>query len=188
MPADERAARCADRMLRVLLPIAVLALGVVAVGLRGARLRHPALCAAGSAAVFATLVSDWAVLSASLAGHADDDAPGLSARGGRRRRPRGAVQPVAPDRIFALSLCGDPAGDADRGDCAAPAHLSAAAGGGARLRLDRRLLSGARQHHARPQLGRSQPRRPVPALWRVAAGRCCGSSSCRRRCPTSSAA
>ena len=93
---------------------------------------------------------------------------GAGAGGGRRRRPRGAVQPVAADRALALSLCGDPAGDAGGGDRAAAADLSAAAGGGAGLRLDRRVLPGAGQHHARAELGRPQPRRPVPALRRVA--------------------
>ena len=40
--------------------------------------------------------------------------------------------------------------------------------GGAGLRLDRGVLPGARQHHARPEFGRSQSRRPVPALRRLA--------------------
>ena len=68
-----------------------------------------------------------ALLSDSLLVTLDDHAPGLRAGGGRRRRARGPVQPVAADRIFALSLRRDPAGDADRGDRAAAADLSAAA-------------------------------------------------------------
>ena len=98
----------------------------------------------------------------------DDHLRRLRAGGGRRHRARRAVQPVAAGRILALSVCGDPAGDADRGDRAAAADLSAAAGGGARLRLDRRVLPGAREHHAGPELGRPQSRRPVPALRRLA--------------------
>ena len=54
-------------------------------------------------------------------GDADDDLRGLFAGGRRRRRACGAVQPVAADRIFALSLRGDPAGDADRRHRAAAA-------------------------------------------------------------------
>ena len=37
-----------------------------------------------------------------------------------------------------------------------------------RLRLDRGIFPGAVEHHARAELGRPQPRRPVPALWRLA--------------------
>ena len=40
--------------------------------------------------------------------------------------------------------------------------------GGAGLRLDRRVLPGAGQHHARAEFGRPQSRRPVSALRRVA--------------------
>ena len=40
--------------------------------------------------------------------------------------------------------------------------------GGAGLRLDRRLLPDAVQHHARAEHGRPQSARPVPALRRVA--------------------
>ena len=65
-------------------------------------------------------------------------------------------------------LRGDPAGHAGCRDRAAAADLSAAAGRGAVLRLDRRVLSGAREHDARAQLRRPQSRRPVPALRRVA--------------------
>ena len=166
-PKDESGPRT-ERALRVLLPIAVLGLGVV---LWGAVVRWrdiPPYVLPGPELVFSTLVADWGDAVGVARRHAHHHAAGLCACRGRRRRARGAVQPVAPDRIFALSLRGDPAGDADRGDRAAAAGLPAAAGGGARLRLDRRLLPRARQHDARPQLGRSQPRRPVPPLRRHA--------------------
>ena len=93
---------------------------------------------------------------------------GLRPGAGRRRRACHPVQPVAAGRIFALSLCRHPAGDAGGRDRAAPADLSAAAGGRAGLRLDRGVLSGAGQHHARAELGRSQSDRAVPALRRLA--------------------
>src|SRR5882724_5864581 len=70
--------------------------------------------------------------------------------------------------IFAVSLCGDPAGHAgDRGR-AAFADLSSAANRGRCLCLDRRIFSGALQHHARPEFGGSQPGRIVSALRRLA--------------------
>ena len=102
------------------------------------------------------------------AGHADDDVRGARARARRRHRARHPVQPVAAHRDRVLSLCGDPAGDAHRRHRAAAPHLPAAAGGGARLRVDRRVLPGARQHDARAQLGRPQSRRPLRALRRLA--------------------
>ena len=110
-------------------------------------------------------LADPVVVAARDAG---DHVRGPGARRDRRRRAGHPVQPVAADRALALSLCGDPAGDAGGGDRAAAADLSAAAGRGAGLRLDRRVLSGARQHHARTQFGRPQSRRPVPALRRLA--------------------
>ncbi len=103
----------------------------------------------GAGLVFSTLIADGAMLWYSLLVTLDHHRRGLRAGGGRRHRACRAVQPVAADRVFALSLCGDPAGDAGRRDRAAAADLSAAAGGGAGLRLDRGVLSGAGQHHAR---------------------------------------
>src|SRR6516162_8478898 len=107
--AKDEARTRVDRGLRVLLPIAVLALGVVVwelvvrvgdTALRAAepapRLFHPDL-RPGGAVGFPPR-------------HAHDHARGFSARGRRRRRARRAVQPVPPDRILALSLRGDPAG------------------------------------------------------------------------------
>ena len=123
----------------------------------------------GPLAVFQTLISDWPVLSQSLGVTLADHARRLHRRRDRRHRAGAAVQSVEMAGIFAVSLCGDPAGHAGDRDRAAAADLSAAADRGRRLRLDRRLLSGAVQHHARAQFGRPQSRRPVPALWRVAA-------------------
>jgi NitT/TauT family transport system permease protein len=80
--------------LRVLLPIAVLALGdalwelVVRVG------DIPPYVLPGPWLVFSTWSSDWAMLSAALSSRSHH-AAGLSARGGRRRRAGRAVQPVA---------------------------------------------------------------------------------------------
>ena len=103
-----------------------------------------------------TLVSDW---------------PILWTRCWRRWTPRSKAFVLAvvggiglavlfnQSRLIEHSLYpyrGDPAGDAGGGDRAAAADLSAAAARGAGLRLDRRVLSGARQHHARAELGRPQ--------------------------------
>ena len=165
-----RGARCGcmnERALRILARPA-FSRRRRAVGPRRPHQRHPALypAGAGPGAVDARLrLADPVVVAA---GHAGDHRRRAGARGGRRHRACGAVQPVAADRALALSLCGDPAGHAGGGDRAAAADLSAAAGRGAGLRLDRRVLSGAGQHHARPEFGRSQPRRPVPAVRRVA--------------------
>src|SRR6202789_3017339 len=71
--------------------------------------------------------------------------------------------------IFAVSLCGDPAGHSGHCDRAAAADLSAAAERGHCLCVDCRILSGAVQHHAGPEFGGSQSGRSVSALWRVAA-------------------
>ena len=119
--------------------------------------------------VFQTLVGDWPVLSESLGVTLLHHAGRLYRRGRRRRRAGAVVQPVEMAGIFAVSLCGDPAGHACDRDCAAVADLSAAADRGDRLRLDRRVLPGAVQHHARAEFGRPQSRRAVSALWRVAA-------------------
>src|SRR5215831_2091269 len=59
-------------------------------------------------------------------GHPGDDGGGLPARSLRRRRACASVQPVAPARIFALSLRRYSTGDANRRDRAAVADLSAA--------------------------------------------------------------
>ena len=139
-----------------------------AVGRGGALARHSALRAAGPGARVCDLGRRLGHAVGGAHRHAHDHAAGLCARCGRRHRACRAVQPVAPDRIFALSLRRDPAGDPDRGDRAAAPGLPATAGGGARLRLDRRVLSRAGQHHARPQLGRPQPRRSLPPLRRHA--------------------
>ncbi len=123
----------------------------------------------GPGAVFRTLVSDWPVLSQSLLTTLADHAGRLRRRGVRRHRAGAVVQSVEMAGIFAVSLCGDPAGHAGDRDRAAVADLPAAADRGDRLRLDRRILSGAVQHHARAEFGGSQSCRPVPALRRVAA-------------------
>src|SRR3978361_230456 len=70
--------------------------------------------------------------------------------------------------IFAAALRDHSAGDAGDRDCAAAADLPAAADRGDRLRLDRGVLSGAVQHHARAEFGGPQSGRAVSALRRLA--------------------
>ncbi len=160
---------------------------VLACGADGARCAggHSALRAAGSGLVFRTLVADWAMLSdcslvtllTTLQGFvlAVVGGVGLAVLFNQSRLIEYSLYPYA----VILQV------DADRGDRAAAAGVAAAAGGGARLRLDRRVLSSARQHHARAELGRSQPRRPVPPLRRVAARQVLWGLKLPARCPTS---
>ena len=138
------------------------------VGRGGAPQPYPALCAAGARPGVRHARLRRRAADAFAVGDAHHHLRGLRAGGRRRHRPGGPVQPVAPGGIFALSLRGDAAGDAGRRHRAALADLSAAALGGARLRLDRGVLPGARQQHARPDLGRSQSHRPVRTVQGVA--------------------
>ena len=86
----------------------------------------------------------------------------------RRRRAGGAVHPVAAGRILALPyaviLQVTPiVAIAPLILIYLPQH-----GGAARLRLDRGVLPGAVQHHARPATRSTTISRPVPALRRLA--------------------
>src|SRR5215207_7451891 len=71
--------------------------------------------------------------------------------------------------IFAVSLCRGAASRPRDCDRAAALDLSAAADRRRGLRLDRRVLPGAVEHHARAEFGGSQSRRSVSALPRLAA-------------------
>ena len=171
-----------ERALRILAPAGVLALGVLLWDLVVRINGIPPYILPSPGLVLTTLVSDWPILVVLAARHAGNHDRGPGARRDRRHRPGRPVQPVAADRALALSLCGDPAGDAGGGGRAAAADLSAAAGRGAGLRLDRRVLSGARQHHARLEFGRSQSRRPVPDVRRVALAGAVRAEAAARRC------
>ena len=140
-----------DRALRIGLPILVLALGRAGLGSgRCALFAIPPYVLPGPGLVLATLIADGGLLWQSLLVTLTITFEGflLAAIGGIALAI--AVQPMAAGRILALSLRGHPAGDADRRHRAAAADLSAAALGGAGLRLDRGVLPGAGQHHARP--------------------------------------
>ena len=141
-------------------------------GPRGADQQFPPYVLPSPGLVFETLIADWPLLWSSLL--VDTRRPHSKDAAGACRRCRacGPVQPVAPGRIFALSLRGDPAGDAGGRDRAAAADLSAAAGRGARLRLDRRVLSGAGEHDARPEFRRPQSR-GLFRLYGASRCRCC---------------
>ena len=158
-----------DACCAFVLPVVVLALGVLAWELgraRGTRFRPT--CCPGPRLVFETLVADWAVLSASLLVTLMTTLQGfvLAVVGGvglailfNQSRlieyslyPYAVILQVTPIVAIAPLLL---------------IYLPQQARG-ARLRLDRRVLPGARQHHARAQLGRPQSRRPVPPLRRVA--------------------
>jgi hypothetical protein len=98
-----------------------------------------------------------------------DHVPCAHPRRGGGRGARDPVQPVEDAGAFLLPLRGDPAGHAHRLDRAAHLHLRGFEDRGhASLCLARGLLPGAQFHHARPQLRRSQPARPLPHLRRHA--------------------
>ncbi len=140
-----------------------------AVGARGAHQRHPALRAAGPIVVFQTLVGDWPVLSQSLGVTLLTTLEGFiaAAVGGVALAllfnqskwleyslfPYAVILQVTPVIAIAPLLL-----------IYLPQHTAVD-----RLRLDRRLLSGAVQHHARAEFGGPQSGRPVSALWRVEA-------------------
>ena len=91
--ASRRAARF--RILRIVLPVIVAAAGTRALGGRGAASTTSRLmCCRRRSAVFATLISDWDVLSQSLRDDAADHAGRLCRRQHRRHRAGAAVQPV----------------------------------------------------------------------------------------------
>jgi NitT/TauT family transport system permease protein len=101
----------------------VLAAGVAAWELWCAQ-RYPALRAAGPGAVFQDADQDWPVLSQSLLTTLTDHARRFCRRRDRRHRAGAVVQPVEMAGIFAVSLCGHPAGDAgDRDRAAALIYL-----------------------------------------------------------------
>ena len=168
-----------------LLPVAMLALGDVGLGPGGAAQQHSALCAARARGwCSSTLDLRLAVLGGSLLVTLTTTFAGawsLAVVGGVGLAI--LFNQSRLHRIFALSLRRHPAGDADRGDRAAPAHLSAAACGRARLRLDRGVLPGARQHDARASNRSTTISSTCSGSTARRAGRCCATSSCRRRCP-----
>ena len=130
-----------ERALRIGLPILVLALVLLVWDLVVRAFAIPPYVLPGPGLVLSTLISDGGLLWHSLLVTLTTTFEGflLAAVGGIGLAD--PVQPVAADRILALSLRGDPAGDADRRHRAAAADLSAAAAGGAGLRLDRGVLS-----------------------------------------------
>src|SRR3954452_24406088 len=146
----------------------------------GTRGRHHALGAAGAARKYSALcpARTWRRVHNADSGlvnivavafdNAPDHARRLRCRGYRRHRARFGVQPIEMAGIFAVPLRGDPAGHAGDCDCTAAADLSAAADRRDRLRLDRRILSGAVQYHAGSEFSRPKSSRPVSALWRLA--------------------
>ena len=163
-----RTEAAASAPLRLVLPVATLAPRHPRLGPGGPAQRYFALCPAGTRTGGAHAGRRLDGPVAIAAGHPGHDLRGPAARFCRRRRPRRPLQPVPAGRIFVLSLCRGPAGHAGRRHRAAPSDLPAAGRGGARLRVDRRVLSGAVEHHAGPEFGRPQSRRPVPPLRRLA--------------------
>ena len=183
--AQERTRR--ERVMRGVLPFAALAFGILIWDLvvRINDIQPYVLPSPGL--VLRTLVSDWPLLWSSLLVTLSVTLQALAARFRRRCRAGDCVQQVACRRIFVLSLRGDPAGDAGDRDRAAAADLSAAAGGGAGLRLDRCVLPGARQHHARAEFGRPESERAVPALRRERVAGAARSETAGGACHTCSA-
>jgi len=157
------------RLIRILLPVAVLAAGIAAWELVVRLNSIPPYVLPAPSAVFVTLVADWPVLSQSLLTTLLTTLEGFAAAAIGGCRAGAGVQSIEMAGIFAVSLCRDPAGHPGDCDRAAPFDLPVAANRRYRLRLDRRLLSRAVQHHARSQFRGSQPGRLIPALRRFAA-------------------
>ena len=128
-------------MLRLLLPIIVLAAGL---GLWEFAVRfydiQPYVLPAPSL-IFTTLVADWGILSESLLTTLITTLEGFvaAAVGGIALALLFNQSKLAG--IFAVSLCGGAAGHARDRDRAAASDLSAAGGRRRGLRLDRRVLS-----------------------------------------------
>src|SRR4051794_35931599 len=138
------------------------------VGSRGAHQRYSALRAAGTGRGIFHPDRGLAHPVAIPADDPVDHARRFRRCRDRRHRTGAVVQSVKMAGIFAAALRHHPAGDAGDRDRAAAPDLPAPADRGDRLRLDRGVLSGAVQHHARAEFGGSQSGRAVPALWRLA--------------------
>ena len=141
----------------MLLPVVVLAAGILLWDLVVRINGIPPYVLPGPWLVATTLVQDWPILWHSLLTTLATTLEGFVAQPSAASRWRCcSTNRVAG--IFAAALCGHPAGDAGHRDRAAAADLPAAAGRGDGLCLDRRVLSGAVEHHARAQFGRPQSR------------------------------
>ena len=157
-----------NRVLKVGLPLVLFVLTLWAWESYVVRNEVPAYILPAPSAIWATLIKDWPVLSASLLTTLKTTFLGLRSRRRRRRRARGAVEPLEGDRVLALSLCRRAAGDAGGGDLAAAADLSRPGRRRARLRVDRGLLPRPVEHHPRPAIRRPQPARALRPLRRDA--------------------
>ncbi len=151
------------RIAPFILGIAALIAWEAAVRLGGI----PAYVLPGPLLVLQTLWTDGPSLLGFPVGDPAHHRAGADRRGARRHAARGDDGAVAADRAQPVSLCGDPAGDADRRHRAAHHHLGQRHDARPRaVRLDRRLLSHRVEHHDRPEQRRPQSGRPVPALRR----------------------
>ncbi len=145
-----------DRALRIGLPLLVLAATVLIWDLVVRVFAIPPFVLPAPGLVLATLVADGGLLWNSLLVTLLTTFEGfvLAAVGGV-----GLAILFNQSRLVEYSfypLRRHSTGDADCCHRAAAAHLSATAFGGAGLRLDRRVLPGARQHNAGPELDRPQ--------------------------------
>jgi NitT/TauT family transport system permease protein len=157
-----------ERALRILAPAGVLALGIVLWDLIVRINGIPPYILPSPGLVLATLVADWPILWSSLLATLETTLEGLAlaVAGGiglavlfnqsrlieHSLYPYAVILQVTPVVAIAPLLL---------------IYLPQQACG-AGLRLDRGVLSGAGQHHARTEFGRSQLGRPVPALRCVA--------------------
>jgi len=101
-PVERPEPRRLDQAARILLPVGVLALGILAWDLVVRLNAIPPYVLPGPRLVFTTMWADRALLLDSLLVHAHHHARGLCAGAPGRDRAGGAVQPVALDRILAL--------------------------------------------------------------------------------------
>src|SRR6266700_4944 len=143
------------------------------VGAPGPDQRYPALCPSRSGRGGADARGRLADLVGLAADHATSHGRRVCGCRDRRHCAGAVVQSIEVAGIFAVPLCGDPAGHPRDRDRAVAPDLSAAADRRHCLRLDRRIFPGAVEHHARSEFGGPQPGRPVPALRRRAARDAC---------------
>ena len=133
-------------------------------GNSGARQRYPALCAAGTVGGVPDARQRLRAPSRSLGVTLLRMLEGFISAVAHWRRRAGAVS-FNQSQWLVTFLCDYILGHADRGRAVA-SDRSAAADRGDRMRLDRCVLSGALEHHARAEFGRSQSGGAVSALWR----------------------
>lgn len=182
-PLPVRSDDLAERLLSLAIPALMLGLLVVVWAWYVAAYQVPHYILPSPARVAQSLVNDWPILSGALLVTLKITFMALGLCPHRRRWPRHPDDPVALGRTRDLPLCGDPAGNTDRGHRAADPDLCPDdADGPAHLRLHCRLLSCPVQHDAGAKVDPITTCSTCSRCMVPAAGRPCAISSFRRPC------